>query len=86
LGGLFIIHLTIPRPDLLEEFLHTWESIKDGQIRVVVCDERITTDQTLIMKQFGINVEGMVDAANMLVKEVQVALKNIVGLDAFINK
>jgi hypothetical protein len=28
----------------------------------------------------------MVDAANALVKEAQVALKNIVGLDAFVNK
>jgi hypothetical protein len=38
------------------------------------------------MKQFGVSVEGMVDATNVLVKEVQVALKNIVGLDAFVNK
>jgi len=28
----------------------------------------------------------MVDATNALVKEAQVALKNIVGLDAFVNK
>jgi hypothetical protein len=28
----------------------------------------------------------MVDATNMLVKEVQVAFKNIAGLDAFVNK
>jgi hypothetical protein len=28
----------------------------------------------------------MVDAINMLVKEAQMALKNIVGLDAFVNK
>jgi hypothetical protein len=28
----------------------------------------------------------MVDATNALVKEAQVAFKNIVGLDAFINK
>jgi hypothetical protein len=32
LGGLFVVHLTVPKLDLLEEFLHTWESIKDGQI------------------------------------------------------
>jgi hypothetical protein len=23
LGGLFVVHWTIPQPDLLEEFLHT---------------------------------------------------------------
>jgi hypothetical protein len=40
----------------------------------------------LIMKQFGVNVKGMVDAVNMLVKEAQMALLNIVGLDAFVNK
>jgi len=28
----------------------------------------------------------MVDATNAFVKEAQVALKNIVGLDAFVNK
>jgi hypothetical protein len=38
------------------------------------------------MKQFGVNVKGMVDAINMLVKEAQMALLNIVGLDAFVNK
>jgi hypothetical protein len=32
------------------------------------------------MKQFGMSVEGMIDATHMLVKEAQVALKNIVGL------
>ncbi len=40
----------------------------------------------LIAQQFGINVEGTVDATNALVKKAQFALKNIVGLDAFINK
>jgi hypothetical protein len=35
----------------------------------------------LIVQQFGVNVEGMVDAANTLVKEAQVTLNNIVGLD-----
>jgi hypothetical protein len=32
LGGLFVVHWIIPRPNLLEEFLHTWESTKDGRI------------------------------------------------------
>jgi hypothetical protein len=40
----------------------------------------------LIIQQFGVSVEGIVDAVNTLVKEVQIAFKNIVGLDAFINK
>jgi hypothetical protein len=47
---------------------------------------KITIAQMLIMKNFGVNVEGMVDATKMLIKEVQVALQNIVGLDAFVNK
>jgi hypothetical protein len=70
----------------LEKFFHTRESTKDGHIRRVVCGEKITNDEALIAEQFGISVEGMVDGTNALVKEAQVALKNIVGLDVFINK
>jgi len=40
----------------------------------------------LIAQQFGVNVKRMVDATNALVKEVQVALKNIAGSNAFVNK
>jgi hypothetical protein len=58
----------------------------DGHIRTIVCDEKITIDQVLIVQQFGINVQGMVNATNALVKEAQVALKDIIGLGAFINK
>ncbi len=86
LGGLFAVYWTIPILDLLEEFLHTWESKEYGWIWAIICDEKITIDQMLIMKQFGVNVKGMVDAVNMLVKEAQMALLNIVGLDAFVNK
>ncbi len=50
LGGLFAIHWTIPRRDLLEEFLCTWESIEDGWIQIIVCDEKITIDQTTMRK------------------------------------
>jgi hypothetical protein len=53
---------------------------------MVVCGEKITIDQALIIQQFGVSVEGIVDAVNTLVKEVQIAFKNIVGPDAFINK
>jgi hypothetical protein len=60
---------------MLEKFLHTWESIEDGHIQVIVCREKITIDQTSIAEQFGVNVEGVVNAINMLVKEVQVAFK-----------
>jgi len=70
----------------LEKFFHTQESTKDGHIRRVVCGENITIDQMLIAQQFDISVEVAVDATNALVKEAQVAFKNIVGLDAFINK
>jgi hypothetical protein len=70
----------------LEEFLHTWESIEDGCIRVVVCGEKIIIDQALITQQFGISAKGEVNVVNTLVKKAQVALKNIVGPDAFVNK
>lgn len=86
LDGLFVVHYIVPWTDLLEEFLHIWESIEDGRIRAIVCREKITIDETLITQQFGVNTKGVVDAVNTLVKEVQVALKNIIGPDAFINK
>jgi hypothetical protein len=72
--------------DLLEGFLQTWESTKNEQIRPIVNGERITIDQTLIVKQIGFNIKGVVDVVNALVKEVQVALKNIARPYAFINK
>jgi hypothetical protein len=34
----------------LEEFLCTWESIEDGWIQIIVCDEKITIDQTTMRK------------------------------------
>lgn len=71
---------------MLEKFLHTWESIEDGHIHVIVCREKITIDQTSIAKQFGVRVEGVVNVTNTLVKEVQVAIKNIARLNAFVNK
>jgi hypothetical protein len=40
----------------------------------------------LIVQQFGISDEWVVNATNALVKEAQVAIKNIVRLDAFVNK
>ncbi len=86
LGGLFVVHWTVPWLDLLEEFLHTLESTKDGQIWTILYGERITIDQMLIAKQFGVSAEGVVDATNTQAKEVEVAFKNIVGLDAFVNK
>ncbi len=71
---------------MLEKFLHTWESIEDGHIRVVVCGEKITIDQMLIVQQFGISDEWVVNATNALVKEAQVAIKNIARSNAFVNK
>jgi hypothetical protein len=46
----------------------------------------MTIDQTLITQKFDISVEGVVDATNTSVKEAQVILRNIVGLDALVNK
>jgi hypothetical protein len=71
---------------MLEEFLHTLESTKDGCIRAIVFSEKITINQMLIVQQFGVSFEGVVDTTNAFVKEAQVTLKNIVGLDAFVNK
>ncbi len=66
--------------------MHIWESTEDGCIQVVVCGEKITIDQTLIVQQFGVSVEGVVDVANALVKKAQIAFKNITRLNAFVNK
>ncbi len=60
--------------------------MEDGQIQANFCGEKITIDQALIAQQFGVSVKGTVDATNALVKETQVVFKNIVRLDAFINK
>jgi hypothetical protein len=35
---------------MLEGFLQTWESTKDGRIQAIINGERITIDQTLIVK------------------------------------
>jgi hypothetical protein len=40
----------------------------------------------LIVQQFGINVKGMVDATNVVIKEAQLAQKNIARSNAFVNK
>ncbi len=48
LGGLFALHSTIPSTNMLEEFLHTRESIEDGWIQEIVCGETITIGQALI--------------------------------------
>jgi hypothetical protein len=40
----------------------------------------------LIVKQFGVNVEGAIDATNVQVKEAQMALKNIARPYVFVNK
>jgi hypothetical protein len=50
LGGLFVVHWIVPLSNLLEEFLHIWESTKDGRIGTIVCGERIIVDQMLIVK------------------------------------
>ncbi len=43
-----IVHWIVPQINLLEKFLHIWESTKDGHVRVVVCGEKITINQALI--------------------------------------
>jgi len=52
---------------LLEDLLHTWESIEDGRIKANVCGEKITIDQALFTQQFGVQTKGVVDATNTLI-------------------
>ncbi len=66
--------------------MHTYESKEDGYTRIVVCGEKITINQMLIVQQIGINVKGVVDVVNALVKKAQVAIKNTIGPDVFLNK
>jgi hypothetical protein len=40
----------------------------------------------LIAHQFGVSIEGVVNATNMLVKEAQIILKNIAEMDEFAAK
>jgi hypothetical protein len=70
----------------LEKSLHIGESIEDGHTCAIVCGEKITIDQAIIVKKVGVSVEGAVNVANTLVKEAQIAFKNIVRSDAFVNK
>jgi hypothetical protein len=51
-----------------EDFLHIWESTKDGHIKAIVCGEKITIEQVQIAQQFGVNVEGTIDVVNALIK------------------
>ncbi len=81
-----LFYWIVPWSNLLEGFLWTWEITKDGWIWAIINGERITIDQTLIAKQFNVSVEGAMDATNALVKKTQMASKNIIGLDAFVNK
>jgi hypothetical protein len=60
--------------------------MEDGHIQAIICGEKITIDQALITQQCGVSVKGTIDATNALVKETQVAFKNIFRPDAFINK
>jgi hypothetical protein len=50
------------------------------------CGEKITIDQTLITQQFGVSAKRAVDVSNALVKEAQIALKNITKSNVFVNK
>jgi len=50
LGGLFVVHWIVPQLDLLEDFLHTWESTKDGHIKAIFCGEKTTIELILIVQ------------------------------------
>jgi hypothetical protein len=40
---------------------------------MIICGEKITIDQVLIIQQFNVSAKGIIDATNTLVKEAQVA-------------
>lgn len=49
----------------------------------MVGGEEIVIGLMLIAKQFSVNIKWAIDVANALIKEAQIALKNIIGSNAF---
>jgi hypothetical protein len=74
----------MPREDLLQDFLQTWEAMEDGRILRWICGQEIFIDQVLIHEQLGISKEGIVYAINAAFEEAKIALKRIVGPHAFV--
>ncbi len=77
LESLFNLKWTMPREDLLQNFLGTQEVAKDGRIRGQVCGQEIFIDQILIHEQLGISKEGAIDATNATFEEAKITLKRI---------
>ncbi len=77
LENLFTLQWTIPREDLLQDFLQTWEELEDGRIQGQVHGQEILIDQVLIHEQLGISKEGTIDATNATFEEAKIVLKNI---------
>ncbi len=59
LEGLFNLQWTMPRKDLLQDFLQTWEAMEDGRILGRVHGQEIFIDQVPIHEQLGISKEGL---------------------------
>ncbi len=84
LEGLFNLQWTMPRKDLLQDFLRTWEAMEDGRILGRVHGQEIFIDQIPIHEQLGISKEGIVNAVNATFEEVKITSKRIIGPHAFV--
>jgi hypothetical protein len=79
LESLFNMLWTMPKEDMLWNFLQTREATEDGRILGWICGQEIIIDQVIIHKQLGISKEGAINVANATFEEVETALKTIVG-------
>ncbi len=57
LEGLFNLQWTMPREDMLQDFLQTQEATEDGRIQGRVHGEEIIIDKVFIHEQLGISKE-----------------------------
>jgi hypothetical protein len=70
---------------MLQDFLQTWEEMKDGRIQGQTCGQEILICQVLIHEQLEISNKGIIDdATNAIYDEAKTILKKIVGLHAFV--
>jgi hypothetical protein len=64
LESMFNMQCTMPRENMLQYFLQTWEAMEDGRILRWVHGQKILIDHVLIHEQLGISKEGTIDVAN----------------------
>jgi hypothetical protein len=69
---------------MLQNFLQTSETTKDGIILGRLCGQEILIDQILIHEQLGISKEVVINAANVTFEEAKTAFKRIASPHAFV--